>query len=86
MKALPITFSGRGEVKGFLFTQISVTDRGFLYEVDTSGGRHYEVFKKRENHRFGCISYPTSHAFGIWAWTFSDINKAIIKLKELNHE
>lgn len=77
---------GEGEVKGFLFRQISVTNRAFLYQVDSGSGIYYEVFRKRVNHRFGCVSFPTSKAFGIWAWTYEDLNKAIKKFKELSHE
>jgi len=69
-------FVGRGEVKGFNFSQISKTNLGFLYEVDTNGSIYYEVFQKRINRRFACVSYPTSRAFGIWAWTTTDIKRA----------
>ena len=69
-------FVGRGEVKGFNFSQISKTNWGFLYEVNTGHMIYYEVFKKRVNHRFVCVSYPTSRAFGIWAWTTTDIKQA----------
>ncbi len=77
-KIIPLKteFVGRGEVKGFNFSQISKTNWGFLYEVNTGHTIYYEVFKKRINHRFGCVSFPTSRAFGIWAWTTTDIKRA----------
>jgi len=46
IRPLKKRFEGRGEVKGHLFTQLSKTDRAFLYEVNTGRGIYYEVFKK----------------------------------------
>ena len=83
-KPLKIQFEGKGEVKGYDFTQIRQTNKAFLYEVSSGGSKHYEVFLKRINHRFACISYPTSKAFGIWAWTFMNLESAINKFNELN--
>jgi len=86
MKELPIHFEGKGQVKGYTFTQISKTDWGFIYEVEHDGHKHYEVFKKRLNHRFGTVSYPTDKAFGIWAWTCMTLENAKYKLQELNNQ
>jgi hypothetical protein len=83
MKELQKTFSGKGEVKGFKFTQIKATNNGYLYEVDVDGDLHYETFKRVENSRFDCVSYPTSKAFGIWAWSFTSKEKAQNKLESL---
>jgi len=83
IQQLPKHFIGRGEAKGFKFTQIRCADRAFLYEVDTGDGIHYEVFRKRINRRFARVSYPTAKAFGIWAWTYMSLNKAIIKFNEI---
>ena len=83
MKELREQFDGRGEVRGFKFTQLEKTDTGYLYEVrhsDTSKP-HYEVFKRKENTHFGNISYPTSKAFGRWAWSCSNIEAAKAKLE-----
>lgn len=84
LKQLPQQFTGTGEVKGFKFSLICATNRAFLYEV-SNGSQipYFEVFKRKINNRFGCISYPTAKAFGIWAWTFGDINLAMNKLKTL---
>lgn len=83
-KKLPVQFSGIGEVKGYEFTQISTTYSGFCYEVNISGTiTHYEVFNRKINTRFNCESYPTSKAFGIWAWTCRTKEKAIEKLNNL---
>ena len=69
-------FVGRGEVKGFNFSQISKTNWGFLYEVNTGHTIYYEVFKKKVNTQYDCVSYPRSKSFGIWAWTTTDIKQA----------
>lgn len=82
---LAVRFKGTGEKKGYEFMQISSTDRAFLYEVAGSNGKHYEVFKKRVNARFGNVSYPKSKSFGVWAWTFQSIGRAKMKYNELNH-
>ena len=84
MKPLEKYFIGRGEVKGFKFTQLKATDLAYMYQVEDGGMIHYEVFEKRINARFGNISYPNSNAFGIWAWTFRDFDKAMRKFNELN--
>jgi hypothetical protein len=83
-KQLPEQFTGRGEVKGFEFTLICKTNRGFLYEVHDGGiNPHYEVFERKINKRFNCESYPTAKAFGIWAWTFRSKEEALKKLKSI---
>lgn len=84
MKDLPKHFIGRGEVRKFKFTRIRCAERAFIYEVDTGDSKYYEVFKKRRNRRFGNVSYPTSNAFGIWAWVFVTLEHAEKKFKELN--
>ena len=85
MEPLKPNFIGKGEVSGYQFTLLGMTDRAFIYEVDTGDTKYYEVFKKTVNHRFACISYPTSKAFGIWAWTYSDLGAAIRKYNELSN-
>ena len=84
MKELKKEFLGIGEVRGYKFSQISQTSRAFIYEVSFGDGRHYEVFKKRLNKRHGCVSYPTSKGFGIWAWTYDELEVAIEKFNQLN--
>lgn len=66
-KPLPKQFHGMGEVKGYLFTQIRQTNKAFIYEVSSGDSKYYEVFLRKENRRFACVSYPSSKAFGIWA-------------------
>ncbi len=83
IKPLSLQFSGTGEVRGYDFAQISKTDKGFCYEVRLDGiTAHFEVFYRKINNRWACISYPTSKAFGIWAWTCKTKEKALKKLEE----
>jgi len=84
IKPLNKVFIGRGEVRGFKFSQIRVAESAFLYEVDNDGAKHYEVFRKVINHRFACVSYPKSRSFGKWAWSYMDINSAFKKFNQLN--
>jgi len=84
MKELKKQFIGRGEVKGNKFTQIRCTNRAFLYEINTGYSIYYEVFKRKENKRFGCASYPTAKSFGVWAWTYYSLDKALEKFNNLN--
>ncbi|KJF44284.1 hypothetical protein LH29_01860 [Draconibacterium sediminis] len=83
-RSLPENFKGTGEVKPYYFSLVQKTDRGFCYEVTLNGiVTHYETFRRKINKRFGCISYPGSSSFGIWAWTFQSRNAAIAKLQTL---
>lgn len=84
MKELPKTFIGKGQVKGFTFTQIKKTDNAYLYLVDTGNGKHYEIFERRENNRFNCVSYPGNKSFGVWAKTTLSETKAFELLKEFD--
>ena len=86
MRELSKQFKGKGQVKGYLFQQLKITSYSYLYEVknDTTGVIHYEVFKRIENERFNCVSYPTDKAFGLWAWNCNNLDRAIEKFDELN--
>ena len=83
MKQLEEEFKGRGQVKGFVFTQLEKSAAGYIYAVYTGENVHFEVFKHKENKHFNCVSYPSNKGFGVWAWTFSDIDKAKNKFDEL---
>jgi len=85
-KDLKTNFTGVGQVRGYKLTQISKTNSGFVYEVDTGATIYYEVFKKRLNQRFSCISYPTDKAFGIWSWTTPDLKRAFEILNNLSRK
>jgi hypothetical protein len=86
MKELRQQFEGIGQVKGYSFQNIKKSPYSYLYEVknDDTSAIHYEVFKRIENERFDCVSYPTDKAFGLWAWTCSNLDRAIEKFDELN--
>jgi len=84
MRELKEVFEGKGQVKGFKFTQIKKTEYSYLYRVDTGSSRHYEIFERRENTRFDCVSYPSNKAFGLWAKTTHDYNTALGFLDEFD--
>jgi len=83
MKELEKEFIGRGEVKGFKFTQLYANSKAFIYRVTSQGGEYYEVFLRKQNTKYGVISYPSSKAFGIWAWYCSNLDKAMAKFNQL---
>ena len=83
MKELEINFVGKGQVKGFIFTQIKKNSKGYIYKVEDSGRTYYEVFKHKINTQFNCISYPSNKGFGVWAWTCMSLDKAFDKLEEI---
>jgi hypothetical protein len=95
IRELPKSFVARGECRGFEFAQIADSKHGFIYEVTFDGSRHYEVFKKRVVQTFTIneegerivtgkkYSYPTSKAFGDWAWTATSFASAIARLDKI---
>lgn len=79
---LPAKIIEQKDTHIYQFTQINRTDRAYLYEVRIDGVlSHYEVFKRKINKRFRCESYPTTKAFGIWAWIYTCLGKAIQRLQ-----
>ena len=45
---LPISFEGKGEVKGWSFSQKKSSNHGFVYEVKSETETHFETFKIKE--------------------------------------
>jgi len=87
MKRLAETFDGRGEVRGHVFTKVRESSKAYIYHVQiTPNLEVYEVFKHKENAQYDCVSYPTSKAFGIWAWSIEDKTRAFAKFEELNQK
>lgn len=89
VKELEEVFEGRGEVRGFTFTQLHRTEYAYVYEQkeEVSGHITYEVFRRRVNVQFGCISYPKSNGFGDSAYmgkTFRSLDKAMAYFEYLN--
>ena len=83
---LPQQFIGKGEVKDFVFTKIKESDKAFVYEVDSGCSKnHYEVFRKKAKTNSVRYCYPTSKAFGGWAWCPSSLKKALEIFEELNN-
>ena len=67
---------------GFDYRLYDKTDNGYIYEQIMNGKTiSYEVFQRKINTKFNCVSFPSGNAFGIWAWTFWDEKGAINKLK-----
>lgn len=77
MKQLKTEFIGRGQVRGFKFTQIKKNEFAYIYKVEDSNTTWYEIFEHRENKRFDCISYPKNNSFSVWAWTYLSLNRAL---------
>jgi hypothetical protein len=88
MKELPISFEGGGEMLGFDFNQIRISQKAYIYELicKESGQKSYEVFERKENTRFDCVSYPRSNVFGKWAWCFVKYKRAVEKFDEINNK
>ena len=84
IRDLKTDFTGRGQVRGFQFTQLSKTHKAFLYLINTADSIYYKVFRKHINHRYACESYPTDKAFGIWAYTTPNLEQAFEILKDLS--
>ena len=88
IKDLLPKIKGKGEVRGYVFEQIQKGIKGYIYKATNIETKmtHYEVFVRKYNKRFNNICYPSSKAFGIWAWTFHDLEKAITKFNLINKE
>lgn len=86
MKQLAKEIEGRGEVKGYSFRRIRENEYAYVYEVSSDGSKskHYEIFERKINTYFDCESYPSSKAFGIWAFTVNSLEKADIKFNEIS--
>lgn len=84
--SLPDVIMGKGEVKGFVFTKAMESDYAFIYEVDCGRLKnHYEVFKKKAKTNSVRYCYPTSKAFGFWAWCPMSFEKAMKIFNEINN-
>lgn len=83
MKQLKEEFTGKGQVRGFVFTQLEKSAAGYIYAVNTGDSIHFEVFKHKENNHFDCVSYPGDKSFGVWAWSYNTIEKARDRFDEL---
>lgn len=92
IQELPITFEGKGEVKGFSFSQIKQRDNMYIYKVTSEEEVHYELFERNLVHKFDFetktqlddmkVKYPKSGDFGVWAWTFANYQDALDRLHQ----
>jgi hypothetical protein len=92
MKELELEFSACG----FHFQQLLKSDVCYLYSVND--GSHYEVFLRKEQQAGTMtlggvlitleakIKYPNDEAFGIWAWTYTKLNRAMSKFNFINRQ
>ena len=79
MKELSPTINKRG----FLYRQEFASDKGYIYSQTLNGVLlGYEVFLRKENTHFNCVSFPGDNAFGVWAWTTKTLERAKQKLTE----
>lgn len=83
MRELKENFIGTGQVKGFKFTQLEKSCNAYLYQITIDNTIHYEVFHRKENNRFNCVSYPSNKAFGLWAWTYKNLQTAKDKFDDI---
>lgn len=85
IKNLPSQLIGKGEVKGFTFTKIKESEKAFIYEVDSGcSKKHYEVFRKKAKTNSVMFCFPTSKAFGIWAWCTNSLDRTVKIFDEIN--
>lgn len=78
-----LPFFGRGEVRGFSFTPLEEHENAIIWQVQDGNFTYYEVWLKRWNPRFNCLSKPGSKSFGHTAWTYTDLQKAKDKYSSL---
>lgn len=87
MKLLEKEFIGKGEVGGFIFKMENSNDKSYLFKViDQNGHTHYEVFEHKVNTRYNTVTYPSSKAFGTWAFSFLNPQKAYDKFLLMSSE
>lgn len=77
------------------FIQLEETETAYLYKREIGSYVDYEVFLKKVGKSAKTIDgkitvvdimkekYPRASAFGQWAWSFKDINRAYKKLREI---
>lgn len=85
IKELEKEFIGKGQVRGFKFTQIKKNEHAYIYKVNQDGVIRYEVFQRRVNTRFNCITYPSNRAFGVWAKTTRSLSGANVHFEHFTN-
>ena len=87
MKELELVIKGRGETKGFTFTQVDKSEFAYIYQSKDADGGHvvYEVFRRVENKMFDCVSYPSSNGFGDSLYMGKTYRSADLSVRWFNH-
>lgn len=70
IKELDKEIVGKGEVNGYHFKLVKRNGYAYMYAqylTETGQFVTYEVFERKVNTYFECVSYPTSNSFGLWA-------------------
>jgi hypothetical protein len=83
------TFTGKGEVAGFLFERVYTAPTFYVYKVKAETKEYYEVFKRTfvplcvdfaakiySQNEFKEV-YPKANKFGVSAFTTDTLEKAI---------
>ena len=95
MQKLEKQFSGKGEVKGYEFTQMKESEAAYLYVKSNSDTNttYYEVVRKIVVPKIDWETkqptgefketYPKSNTFGVDAWDFVSIDAAINKFNSI---
>jgi len=56
--------------RGFIYIQELATTSGYVYRQVLNGVTvGFEVFLRKENKQYNCVSFPGDNAFGVWAWS-----------------
>lgn len=78
MKELDLVINKRG----FEYKQVLKNDIGYIYAQHFKNEIiAYEVFYRKENTQFNCISFPGDNSFGVWAWSCKSFDRALNYLK-----
>lgn len=96
-KLLEKSFIGTGEVRGFEFNQIKMSDAAYIYKVTIPECEpHFEVIKRLKtpilidfDKRIYSETefkeyYPKAESFGISAWVYPTLKKAMDKFGSVN--
>jgi hypothetical protein len=98
IRKLDKSFTGTGEVSGYLFEQIKESDDAYIYKVSNENEEHYEVFLKKtvpvcidfENRVYSDTEskeiYPKSKDWGKSAWTTNTLENATYRLENMKKE
>jgi hypothetical protein len=69
---------------GYDYSLTMASNRGYIYNQYLDGVLvGYEVFRRIENDRFDCVSFPRDESFGKWAWTYNNLEQATKRFETL---